>query len=108
MDDPDFKTFSEDMRAPLPQLTPEQEIELHPKLVELIHVQTERITADNEAAAALIPAMKNNVAMTLKMMGLLNKFVDSHGRMIAKLEMLDVDVTPYKIPPETGSGTTPS
>jgi hypothetical protein len=106
-ENPAFIQLSEEMRAPVPKLTPDQEKELQPSLVELVYVQMERIASDSEAAAAQIPMMKTLLALQndageqqKRLINLLAKFGELYVQMNDRLQLLGVDTAEYEIPDE--------
>jgi hypothetical protein len=113
-DDPAFVQMSEEMRAPLPSMTPQQEAEQQTSLLALLHVQTQRLAANDETASSLVPTLKKIliktegikkqsnelIALNSKCVNLLDKILDLHALMKDKLQMLGVDTAEYEIPDE--------
>ena len=103
--DPAFIQFSEEMRAGMPNLTPDQESALQPSPLAIINALSERLAQGAEAMASTLPAFSKAVerfqkvsGFNVKLLDYIGKMTDLHIEMRDRLEMLDVDVSPYALP----------
>jgi hypothetical protein len=111
-DDPEFIRFTEEMRANVPKLTPEQEEPLEAPLQALLHAMTERIASHNETdtinAVAIrkmieqmhqcIAAGEQSNANFDRLAIYAKELTEMAFKMRDRLEMLHDDVSVFKFP----------
>jgi hypothetical protein len=115
-DNPQFMEFSQQARAGVPLLTPDEVAASQPSLLHLLYAVLERKNNDDDIIRSeVIPNLKKQIEQQLLLnqaweenshvwasaLKLITKLVEVHQKMRDQLELLGADISPYEIDPET-------